>query len=50
MVTKKEKNEANIALVGDPGVAKSQRMAYAAFISPRGMFALGKGISMVGVK
>lgn len=49
MSAEKGKNEASIALVGEPGVAKSH-MVYAQCISPQGVFAHGEGISMVGIK
>lgn len=39
----------NIALIGDPGVAKSQLVGCSADISPRGIFTSGKTVSSAGL-
>lgn len=45
----KQRGDIHVLLVGDPGVAKSQMLAYAAFISPRGVYTSGKGASSAGL-
>jgi len=45
----KIRGESNILLVGDPGVAKSQMLQYAAQIAPRGLYTSGKGSSAAGL-
>ena len=39
----------NILLVGDPGIAKSQMLRFAAQVSPRGMYASGKMSTAAGL-
>jgi replicative DNA helicase Mcm len=43
------RGDPNILLVGDPGVAKSQLLQYAARIAPRGLYTSGKGTSAAGL-
>jgi DNA replication licensing factor MCM7 len=45
----KIRGEINIALIGDPGIAKSQLLKHISYISPRGVYTTGKGSSGVGL-
>ena len=39
----------NMALIGDPGVAKSQLLKFISNITPRGVYTTGKGSSGAGL-
>ncbi|MCL4330506.1 MAG: AAA family ATPase [Candidatus Thermoplasmatota archaeon] len=43
------RGDIHIFLIGDPGTAKSQLLRYMSEISPRGVFAFGKGSSAAGL-
>ena len=43
------RGEINIALFGDPGIAKSQLLKHISYISPRAVYTTGKGSSGVGL-
>ncbi len=45
----KLRGEINILLVGDPGVAKSEMLKFAAQVAPRGLFASGRGTTAAGL-
>ncbi len=45
----KLRGDINIFLVGDPGVAKSEMLKFAASVAPRGMFASGRGSTAAGL-
>ena len=45
----KVRGEINILMVGDPGVAKSQLLKYAAQLAPRGLYTTGKGSTAAGL-
>ncbi len=43
------RGDINVFIVGDPGVAKSEMLKFAAQVAPRGMFASGKGSTAAGL-
>ncbi|AKA49651.1 ATPase [uncultured archaeon] len=43
------RGDIHILMVGDPGTAKSQLLKYMAEVSPRGVFAFGRGSSAAGL-
>src|SRR6267378_2194857 len=45
----KLRGDINVFLVGDPGVAKSELLKFAAQVAPRGMFASGRGSTAAGL-
>ncbi len=45
----KLRGDINILLVGDPGVAKSEMLKFAAQVAPRGIFASGRGTTAAGL-
>ena len=45
----KLRGDINVFVVGDPGVAKSEMLKFAASVAPRGMFASGKGSTAAGL-
>ncbi len=45
----KIRGEINIALIGDPGIAKSQILKYISRLAPRAIYTTGKGSTGVGL-
>ena len=49
LANKHLRGEINVLLCGDPGTSKSQMLAYAHKLAPRGIYTSGKGSSAVGL-
>ncbi|MEM4237610.1 MAG: AAA family ATPase, partial [Candidatus Nitrosocaldaceae archaeon] len=45
----KMRGDINILLVGDPGIAKSELLKYAARVAPRGLYTSGRGSTAAGL-
>ena len=45
----KLRGDINVLIVGDPGVAKSEMLKFAAQVAPRGLFASGRGTTAAGL-
>lgn len=45
----KIRGDMNMALIGDPGVAKSQLLKFISHITPRGIYTTGKGSTGAGL-
>jgi replicative DNA helicase Mcm len=45
----KLRGDINVLFVGDPGVAKSEMLKFAAQVAPRGLFASGRGTTAAGL-
>lgn len=43
------RGDINVLLIGDPGTAKTQLLRFAARVSPRGLYASGRGVSAAGL-
>lgn len=43
------RGELNVLLIGDPGIAKSQLLQYAARVAPRGIYTAGRGSTAAGL-
>lgn len=43
------RGDINVALIGDPGVAKSQLLKHICHLTPRGVYTNGKGTSGAGL-
>jgi replicative DNA helicase Mcm len=44
-----KRGDINIFLVGDPGMAKSELLKFAAYIAPRGLYTSGRGVTAAGL-
>jgi replicative DNA helicase Mcm len=48
-IGKNRRGDINIFLVGDPGLAKSELLKFAATIAPRGLYTSGRGVTAAGL-
>jgi replicative DNA helicase Mcm len=48
-IDKSSRGDLNIFLVGDPGMAKSELLKFAARVAPRGLYTSGRGVTAAGL-
>ena len=48
-VNNNRRGDINIFLVGDPGMAKSELLKFAALVAPRGLYTSGRGVTAAGL-